>query len=119
MPVDTFTPRPPPAEDVAAFVSRGTAVEAYPVKGRVVVHAPLAVAGAHVSPNAGLLEARDEHTCVLHTGARSVPDLAHYLQEMGLDFTVEEPDELRAHLAALADRLARAARGPAAAGRPR
>lgn len=116
VPVDSFTPRPPPSDDVAAFVSRGTAVEAYPVKGRVAVHAPLAVAAAHVSPNAGLLEARDEHTCVLHTGARSVPDLAHYLQEMGLDFTVEEPDELRGHLAALAERLARAARAPAGTG---
>ncbi len=112
-PVDRFVPRPPPTDDLAAFVSRGTAVEAYPVKARVVVHAPLAVVAAHVSPAAGLLEARDEHTCTLHTGARSVPDLAHYLQETGLDFTVEAPDALRTHLAELAERLARASAAPA------
>ena len=93
-----------PTDDVAAFVSRGTAVEAYPVKARIVVHAPLARAAAHVSPNAGVLEARDEQTCTLHTGARSIPDLAHYLQETGLDFTVEAPAELRTHLATLAER---------------
>ena len=112
-PVDRFVPRPPPTDDVAAFVSRGTAVEAYPVKARILVHAPLAAAAAHVSPNAGVLEARDEQTCTLHTGARSIPELAHYLQETGLDFTVEAPAELRTHLATLAERLSRAAAAPA------
>jgi hypothetical protein len=35
---------------------------------------------------------------------------------MKLDFTVDEPDELRVHLAALAERLTRAARAPAGTG---
>ena len=115
-PVDRFDPRPPPTADLAAFVASGTAVDAYPVKARIVVQAPLAAAAAHVSPNAGVLEARDEHTCTLHMGAGSIADLAHYLQETGLEFTVESPAELRTHLATLAERLARAARPPATSG---
>ena len=109
VPVDRFTPRPPPAGDLAAFVSRGTAVDAYLVKARVVIHASLDRATANISPAAGVLEARDADSCILHVGAPTVPDIAHFLQETGLDFTVEAPDELRSHLAGLAARLARAA----------
>ena len=109
VPVDRFDPRPFPG-DVTAFVSRGTAVDAYPVQGTVIVHEPLEVAAAHVSPNAGVLEARDATSCWLHVGARSVPDLAHYIQETNLEMSVVAPDELREHLRDLAARLARTTR---------
>jgi predicted DNA-binding transcriptional regulator YafY len=107
VPVDRFEPRPFPFDDVAAFVSRGTAVEAYPVRATVIVHETLEVAAVHVSPNAGVLEARDTTSCTLHLGARTVADLAHYLQEMDLQMTVVAPEELRDHLSAMAVRLAR------------
>lgn len=115
VPVDRFEPRPFPFDDVAAFVSRGTAVEAYPVQATVIVHEPLEVAAAHVSPNAGVLEARDDTSCTLHLGARSIADLAHYLQETNLEMTVAAPEELRDELRALADRLSRAIGRPGAA----
>jgi hypothetical protein len=48
-----------------------------------------------------------------HTVRRlGVPQDGDVLREDGLDFTVEAPDELREHLAALAARLARAAAAP-------
>ena len=59
-----------------------------------------------------LPEVRDAGTCVLHAGARTVADLAHFLQEAGLEITVESPDALREHLRATAARLARAAGSP-------
>ena len=111
IPVRRFTPRPPPADDIAAYVSQGTAVAAYPVQGRVTVHAPLDVVAERVSPTAGLLEAVDAHTCVLRTGARSFGNLAFHLVAMDLDFTVDDPPELVEHLRALARRLDRAGGG--------
>jgi predicted DNA-binding transcriptional regulator YafY len=111
IPVRRFTPRPPPADDIAAYVSQGTAVAAYPVQGRVTVHAPLDVVAERVSPTAGLLEAVDAHTCVLRTGARSLGNLTFHLVGMDLDFTVEHPPELVDHLRAVARRLDRASGG--------
>ncbi|HEX6569147.1 MAG TPA: YafY family protein [Acidimicrobiales bacterium] len=108
VPIARFTPRPPPADDIAAFVSRGTAVEAYPVSGRVTVHAPLDAVAERISPTAGLLEAVDADSCVLRTGARTLDNLAYHLVTMGLDFTVDEPPELVDHIRAIARRLDRA-----------
>lgn len=114
VPVGRFTPRPPPADDIAAYVSRGTAVEAYPVTCRVLVHAALEAVAEHMSPTVGLLEPVDPETCLLRTGARNLDNLAYHLVSMGFDFTIEDPPELIAHVRALAQRLERAARGPVA-----
>jgi predicted DNA-binding transcriptional regulator YafY len=108
VPVDRFTPRPPPADDIAAYVSRSTAVEVYEVQARVTVHAPAEAVSEVFSPTAGLIEVVDDRTCVLHTGARTVAVLAIQLVVMGLDFTVEDPPELAAHVRVLAHRLERA-----------
>jgi len=108
IPVGRFTPRPPPDEDIAAYVSRGTAVGAYPVRATVTVHAPLAAVAERISPTAGVLEVIDAESCSLRTGAGSLDYLAYHLANMGLDFTVIDPPELAGHLAALAERLARA-----------
>ncbi|HEX6418244.1 MAG TPA: YafY family protein [Acidimicrobiales bacterium] len=114
IPVARFTPRPPPADDIAAFVSRGVAVAAYPVQARVTVHAPLEAVAERIPPTFGQLEAADDRSCLLQTGARSLTDLAYHLVTMGLDFTADEPPELVDHLRAIAERLARAAGGPGA-----
>ena len=113
IPVARFTPRPPPADDIAAFVSRGTAVAAYPVHARVTVHAPLDAVAERISPTAGLLEAAGDGSCVLRTGGRTLPDLAYHLVTMGLEFTVDDPPELADHLLAIARRLERAGGGAA------
>ena len=52
IPVRRFAPRPPPADDIAAYVSQGTAVAAYPVQGRVTVR-PFDVVAERVSPPCG------------------------------------------------------------------
>jgi predicted DNA-binding transcriptional regulator YafY len=106
-----FTPRQPPADDVAAYVSQSIASAPYRHQARILVRAPAAEVARRASPAAGRLEAVDEHSCVLHTGSDSLDELALYVAIKGFDFEVLDPPELVPVLRALADRLARAA-GP-------
>jgi predicted DNA-binding transcriptional regulator YafY len=55
-----------------------------------------------------VVEAVDEGTCLLRTGADTLETLAVYLGMLGADFKVDEPPELVAHLRDLADRYRRA-----------
>ncbi|NEE43364.1 WYL domain-containing protein, partial [Streptomyces sp. SID8455] len=57
-----FTPRPPPADDLAAYVSEGVAVSAYATRAVLLVKAPLTEAAQHISPSAGVLEPVDAQT---------------------------------------------------------
>jgi predicted DNA-binding transcriptional regulator YafY len=103
-----FTPRELPAEDLAAYVRRGV-VEAYQqVRARIVIHAPVNVIAERHTPIVGSLEAIDENTCVLESGANNPEALALYLGTLEADFTVTDPPELVERLRELADRYARA-----------
>ena len=55
-----------------------------------------------------MVEAVDEGTCLLRTGADTLETLAVYLGMLGVDFEVGEPPELVAHLRDLAGRYRRA-----------
>jgi len=112
-----FTPRDlPGGGDVAAYVARGVSAAAFRFRARVTVHAPAAVVAARVNPAVGVVEAIDDRSCVLATGADSVQMAAVYLGLLNLDFDVSEPPELVARLRMLADRYQRAC-GAAAANR--
>ena len=117
--VDRITPRTPtgprftPRElsaggDVAAYVARGVSSAGYRFRARVTVRAPAAALAARINPAIGLVEAIDDDTCVLATGADSVDTVAVYLGLLDLDFEVTEPPELVARLRILADRYGRA-----------
>ena len=104
-----FTPRPLPEEgDLAAYVARGVSSAGFRFQARVTVHAPAAMVNARIHPAVGVVEAVDEHTCVLATGADSVETVAVYLGLLDADFEVSEPPELVARLRVLADRYRRA-----------
>ncbi|MFJ9623356.1 helix-turn-helix transcriptional regulator [Streptomyces sp. NPDC101181] len=103
-----FTPRPPPAEDLAAYVSQGVAVSAYPARAVILLKAPLARAARQVSPSAGVLEAVDEDTCRLVTGAPDLTVLVIHVLMMGIDFEVVEPPELTEVMRRARNRLTRA-----------
>lgn len=105
-----FTPRPPPTEDVAGYVSQSVASAPYRYQARILMHASAEDAAPRVSPTAGRIEAVDEHTCLLHAGSNSLDEIAVYVALMGLDFEVLEPPELVEHVGALSERLGRAAR---------
>jgi predicted DNA-binding transcriptional regulator YafY len=104
-----FTPRElPEGGDIAAYVARGVSTAGYRFQARVTVHAPAAVVADRINPAVGVVEAIDDHSCVLATGADSVETVAVYLGLLNVDFTVTEPPELVARLQVLADRYRRA-----------
>jgi predicted DNA-binding transcriptional regulator YafY len=106
-----FRPREPPEGGAAAYVARGVSAAAWRYRARVVVHAPADVVTERINPAVGVVEAVDEHTCILNTGADSVRTLAVSLGLLDLDFEVTEPPELVAYLHVLTSRYAEAVAG--------
>ncbi|MEV0374348.1 YafY family protein [Streptomyces sp. NPDC050636] len=102
------TPRTPPAEDLAAYVSQGVSTRAYAEQATVLLHVPVDEAATRISPSAGTLEAVDEHSCLLRTGAHSLDVLVIHIVLMGFDFEVREPPELLDRVREIRDRLSRA-----------
>ncbi|OSC62881.1 DNA-binding transcriptional regulator, partial [Streptomyces sp. BF-3] len=107
-----FVPRPPPAEDLAAYVSQGVAVSAYAARAVILLRAPLAEAAQRISPSAGVLEAVGADTCRLTTGAPDLTVLVIHVLMMGIDFEVIEPPELTDLMRDARERLTRALDGP-------
>jgi predicted DNA-binding transcriptional regulator YafY len=103
-----FAPRDPPEGGAAAYVARGVSSAAWRYRARVLVHAHAEVVADRINPAVGVVEAIDEHTCALNTGADSLHTLAVYLGMLDLDFEVAEPPELVEHLRQLAARYERA-----------
>jgi hypothetical protein len=100
--------------DVAAFVARGVSSAGYRFQARIIVRAPAAEVAARINPAVGIVEAIDDRSCVLATGADSVATVAVYIGLLDLDFEVSEPPELVAWIRMLADRYRRAASDSAA-----
>jgi len=103
-----FKPRKPPEGDFATFVSKSLASVPYPYRARVTLQAPVDALAKRVPPSAGMLEAIDERSCTLHTGAHSLEGITIHLSLLGVDFQVHEPPELIDYIRQLADRLRRA-----------
>jgi predicted DNA-binding transcriptional regulator YafY len=105
-----FVPRDPPDGDVVTYLLRGVGAATWRFRARVTVHAPAAAVAGRVPP-AVLVEAVDEHTCVVDVGSETPLLLAVYLGMIGADFEVAEPPELVEQLRVLADRYRRASAG--------
>jgi predicted DNA-binding transcriptional regulator YafY len=105
-----FTPREPPDEDIAAYVSWVVSTAVHRFHARITLHAPAEAMAERVPPTAGTLEPIDERTCLLRTGSNSLDALVVYVGLIGVDFEVHEPPELVEHVRTLAGRFARAAR---------
>ncbi len=103
-----FKPRKPPEGDFAAFVSKSLSQVPYPYRARITLHAPVEAVAKRVPPSAGVLEAIDEQSCMLNTGAHSLEGITIHLSLLGVDFQVHEPPELIDYVRRLTDRLNRA-----------
>jgi predicted DNA-binding transcriptional regulator YafY len=103
-----FAPRPPPAEDIAAYVARAVSSSRDRYQARVVLKAPLEQLRDRVPHDVGTLEPIDERSCLLHTGSDWLGGLAVYVAEIGVDFEVLEPPEFAERVRLLAGRFARA-----------
>ena len=103
-----FTPTGLPGGDYPSFVLRTTAVAGWRVHTRITVAAPAEEVLRRINPTVGVVEAIDDHSCVLVTGSDSVETVAAYIGMLGLDFTVTDPPELVEALRVVSERYARA-----------
>ncbi len=104
-----FTPRRDPDGDLIAYVERGLGSAMWRYRATARVYAPADVIAARVPP-AVVVEAVDQHTCLVHGGSDSVAMLAVWMGMLGADFEVEDCPELQGRLLVLADRYRRAVR---------
>lgn len=118
-----FTPREPPAEDLAAYVSKGVSTRAYATHSAVRLLVPLQEAAERISPSAGTLESDGPDTCILRSGAANPDLMVVHVMMLGFPFEVIEPAELTEAIRRIRDRLdaalaaAPAPRTPGGAGR--
>jgi predicted DNA-binding transcriptional regulator YafY len=103
-----FRPQPLPDDDVSRYVMRTVAYQGWNVHARITVLAPAAEVEARINPAVGIVEALDEHTSVLVTGADSIETMAVYIGLLDLDIRVTDPPELVERLRDLAKRYAAA-----------
>lgn len=103
-----FVPRRPPADDLAAYVSRGVSTAAYAARAVIRLKVPVERAAERISPSSGVLERVDADSCLLRTGAAGLDVLVIHVMLMGFDFEVVEPQELTDAIRTARDRLSRA-----------
>ncbi|MDQ0937858.1 helix-turn-helix transcriptional regulator [Streptomyces turgidiscabies] len=103
-----FIPRTPPADDLAAYVSKGVSTRVYASHAVVRLLAPIEEAAERISPSAGTLEPDGEEACLLRTGAASLDVMVIHVMVMGFEFEVLEPPELVDAIRVSRDRLSRA-----------
>jgi predicted DNA-binding transcriptional regulator YafY len=106
-----FVPRVPPGGDVVTYLQRGVGSATWRYRARVKVHAPATVVAGRLPP-AVLVDAVDEHTCIIDAGSDTPQMLAVYLGMLDVDFEVDGPPELVEQLATLAARYRRAITRP-------
>jgi predicted DNA-binding transcriptional regulator YafY len=104
-----FVARKLPAEDIAAYVTRGISYEQYPYRTTVILHAPIERMAEVVPCTLGTLEPVDDKRCRVHIGAYTIEMLAGYLGMFGVDFEVSEPPELVEKIRHMSERFSRAA----------
>jgi predicted DNA-binding transcriptional regulator YafY len=103
-----FRPVPVPEGDYAAFTMRQVATSGWKAHARLRIAAPAQRVTDRINPTVGVVEAIDEHTSVLMTGADSLDTIAAYIGMLNMDFTVDSPTELIPLLAAISERYKRA-----------
>jgi predicted DNA-binding transcriptional regulator YafY len=106
-----FALRALPAEDAAAYVEQSIAGASRRYEARVTVHASAADVTRRVPYLGGALTPIDAQRCEYRTSDDNLEWLALRVAMLGAEVDVHEPPELRDELAALAQRIGRAA-GP-------
>lgn len=109
-----FTPRPLPASDLRAFISRRLPPAMWKHLATVTLAAPAQAIRALLAPAEGTIEELDDGFCRAVIGGESLNSIAVTLARLDVDFTIEDPPELLNHVARLAERLTRRGAGAAA-----
>ena len=101
--------RPADPPDAARFVSAGISAGPYRWRGRFLLAAPAEVVASMVPATVAVIEAVDERSCLLTSGADSLDAIILHVTLLDIPFTPLDPPELGPRCAALAARLAAAA----------
>ena len=104
-----FTPRNFPG-DIAEYVSRSIRQVPYRYRMRIKLQGSVTQLAKRIPSWCGVLEALDEESCTLSTGADSIEALAAQVILTGTDFAILDAPELVAELREIAARLDRATR---------
>lgn len=106
-----FSAVPVPGGDYTAFAMRSVATTGWSAHARLRIAASAERVLDRIHPAVGIVESVSANESLLLTGADSLDTVAAYIGMLGMDFIVEEPDELRALLRVYAHRYLRAAEG--------
>lgn len=100
-------PRDPPERGVAAYLADRMNLHMWPIRARVRLGVSAETALEGPAARYGVIEAVDQHSCVLLCAGDDLVGMACYLAMLDLDMEVEEPAELRAEMGRLGERLSR------------
>jgi hypothetical protein len=98
--------------DAVALVHNAITTAPYRYQARIEFAAPLADLAALIPSTVGVLEALDDSTTLLVTGADDLDSLATHIVMLGVGFVIHDPPELRATIAQLAALLSSGAHTP-------
>lgn len=102
-----FQARPPPDDDVVAYVTRAISSAPHAHRAKVLLHAPLADVRPRVGAFDAHFEATSRSTCTMEVGAPTLDVLVARILWLGLDFELlASSPELPRHLKRLQKRLA-------------
>ncbi len=106
---ERFKARPPPGDDLVAYVTTSLSSVGFAHRAKVLLHAPIQAVRRRTGPHDGLFAPVSETTCTMELGAPTLDVLVARIVWLGVEFDVLESDELRRHLAKVAFRATRAA----------
>jgi predicted DNA-binding transcriptional regulator YafY len=98
-----------PAKDASAYLAKAISEMPTRFEARVVLKAPAEEVRKQFSSGWGKVKAIDGKSCEYRTGDDDLDWLALRIAMLGVEFEVREPPELVEHLAALSQRVGRAA----------
>ncbi|MEO3860539.1 WYL domain-containing protein [Acrocarpospora sp. B8E8] len=109
LPAPGSRPRQPPDGDVATYLAHRLSSRAWSVQATVTLHESAETVAQRIWPGMGVVEAVDDHSCLLHVGADTTWALVWMITSVDTDFTLTSgPPALADALQAQAIRCQRA-----------
>ncbi|MFC4949974.1 helix-turn-helix transcriptional regulator [Pseudonocardia sp. GCM10023141] len=103
------THREPPSEDLEDYVVQHLGRQIQQHRASVRVAAPAARVTPWIDPAFGWIEPIDDTACIVHSGSKSLTDVARWMLLLDAELTIIGPAELAAEYVALAKQAARIA----------
>lgn len=107
---ERFAARPPPDDDLVAYVTRSLSSAPHLYRAKVLLHAPIEAVRPRVGAFDALFEPTAGPNCTMELGAPTLDVLVARILWLGVDFElIAAPPGFGAHLAKLSRRLSKAA----------